>query len=130
MRRHCNQHATGPRHFIVKLSPELTPPLIQDGTVQSGLLAHHLAGLYAIAFRRPGHLSHLQILNADERVVLADRRCGFMQVVFSGVRDFGVDVLDVGFCLFPVVAEFYFASHPALISSQSLLVLLEAVEWR
>ena len=128
--RYCQQHATVPRYLVVELPPELAPSLIENGAVQAALLAYLLAVLFALAFGRLGHVPYLQILNAYERVVLADRRCGFVQEVFSGISDAGVNLLDFRFPLFPVTTEFHLAAHAALVTSKALLMLLEAVERR
>jgi hypothetical protein len=48
--------------------------------------------------------------------------------VFPGVRDLGMNLLDLSLCLLPVVAEFNLAAHTALIPGQPLFVLLEAFE--
>lgn len=85
--RHGQQYAAIPRQLVVQLPPELAPALIKNGTVQTGLLLHPLAVLFVAAPGRPGHIPYLQILNADERVVLADRRGGFVQEVFPGNAD-------------------------------------------
>ena len=94
VRRNGQQHAAVPNYLIRQLASELAPSLIENGTVQARFLRYLFAGLFAIAFGRPGHIPYLQILNADERVALADRRCGFVQEVFAGVSDVGVNLLD------------------------------------
>jgi hypothetical protein len=55
-------------------------------------LRYFLAVLFTNAFGRLGHIPYLQILNTDERVVLADRRCGFVQEILSGVSDAGMNL--------------------------------------
>ena len=60
---------------------------------------------------------------------MADRRCGFVQVVFSGIGNVSMNLLDTGSRFLPVVAEFNLAAHAPLILGQALLVFLEAVEW-
>jgi hypothetical protein len=101
--------------------------LIKHGAVQPRLLTDPFAVLFTVAFGRPGHIPDLQIFNTDERVVLADRCSGLVQEVFAGVGDTGVNLLNSGFLLFPVVAEFDFAAHAPLVAGQSLLVFLETV---
>jgi putative transposase len=128
VRRHRQQHAAAPRHLVIELPSELAPALIEHGAVQTGLLFHPVAVLFAISLGRLGHIAYLQILNADERAVLADRRGGFVQEVFAGVGDAGVNLLDALFRLLPVVAELDLAAHAALVAGQPLLVLLETVE--
>ena len=61
-------------------------------------------------------------------MVLADRCRGLVQKVFSGVGDTGVSLLNLGFFLCPVVAEFDFAAHAPLITGQPLLMFLKAIE--
>lgn len=130
VRRHGQQHTAVPSHLIRQLTSEFTPPLIENGAVQAGLLLHHLAWLFAVALGRLGHVPYLQILNAYERVVLADRRCGLVQEVFPGIGDTGMNLLDAGLRLLPVAAELDFAAHAALVARKALLMFLEAVERR
>ena len=73
MWRNGQQHAAVPQHFIFQLAPELPPPLIENRPVQTGLLHHLFVVLFTISLGRPGHILYLQILNTNERVVLADR---------------------------------------------------------
>ena len=72
---------------------------------------HTLAVLLAIALRRPRHALDLQILNTYERAVLAERGTGLMQEIFSGICNSGVNLLNFGFRLFPVIAELDFTTH-------------------
>ncbi|MNO00151.1 hypothetical protein D3C81_2199730 [compost metagenome] len=78
-----------------------------------------LAGLFATALRRPGHVFHLQILDTDECVVLADRRRGLVQEVFAGVGDGFVNFLNFALLLFPVAAEFDLAGHAPLVTRKA-----------
>jgi len=130
VRQHGQQHAAVPCDLVVELPPELAPALVENGAIQPGLLAHPLSVLLTVALGRPGHVAYLQILNTDERVVLADRCCGLMQEVFAGISDAGVNLLNFGFRLLPVVAELDLAAHATLVARQALLVFLEAVERR
>src|SRR5690606_29472495 len=70
----------------------------------------------------------LQVLNTHHRVVLADGSRGFVQIVAAGVADTGVDFLDFGFRLFPVVAELLFAAHGPLGLCQRLFLAFETIE--
>ena len=125
--RNSQQHAASPSDLMCQLTSELAPPLVQNGAVQAGFLRYLFPGLFAIAFGRPRHVAYLQILNADERVIFADRRCGFAQEVFTGVGDAGVNLLNAGLRLLPVVAELDLAAHAALEARRALLMFLEAV---
>ena len=51
-----------------------------------------------------------------------------MQVVPTGITDMGVDALNAGFRLEPVIAEFGLAAHRLLRFAQGGFVSLEAVE--
>ncbi len=73
---------------------------------------------------------YLQILNTHERVVLANRRCGFVQKVFSGTGNAGVNLLDAGPGLLPVAAELDLAAHAAQVARKALLMFLETVDRR
>jgi hypothetical protein len=53
-----------------------------------------LPRLFDSAFGRPGDIPHLQIFDTDERVVLADRGARFVQEVFSGIGNTGVNLLS------------------------------------
>lgn len=101
--RHSDEQPARPLEFVVQLPAELGPALIEDGFVQAGFGPHVFARRFGAACRRPRHVPYLQVLDAHHRVVLADRGRGFMQVVAAGVADAGMDALDFGFCLLPVV---------------------------
>ena len=130
VRRNGQQHAAVPNYLIRQLASELAPAMVENCAVQARFLFHHLAVLFAVAFGRAGHVAYLQIQNAYERVVLADRRCGFVQEVFTGIGDAGVNLLDAGLRLLPVVAELDLMAHTSLVTGQALLMFLEAVERR
>lgn len=85
VRRHCNKQPASPSHFVFQLAAKLAPPLIEDGAIQPRLLLDPFAVLFTIALGRLGHIPDLQILNTNERVVLADRCGGLVQKVFAGV---------------------------------------------
>lgn len=118
VRRHRQQHAAVPGHLVGKLPSELAPPLVENGAVQARLLRYFRARLFYRALGRARHIAHLYILDADERAVLADRRRGFVQEVFAGIGDAGVNLLDAGLRLLPVVAEPDLAAHAALVTGQ------------
>jgi hypothetical protein len=61
-------------------------------------------------------------------VVLADGGRGLVQEVFADMSDAGMHLLDVGFCLLPIVAELRFARHRPLIPGKTFLMFPEAVE--
>ena len=121
--------ATSPSLFVFQLPPKLEPPLIEDGLVQARLDADVSSRCFCRACRRLGHIPYLQILDAHDRVVLADRRRGLVQEIAANIGDTSVNLLDAGFRLFPVVAELLFTRHGSLIAGKLLLVLPEGVEW-
>ena len=51
-----------------------------------------------------------------------------MQVVAAGVANTGMDALDFGLRLLPVLAEFYFAAHRLLRLAQLAFLSFKAVE--
>ena len=128
VRRYSNDKSAVPSRFVLQLSPEFAPALIVNSAVQARLLFHPLAVLFAIALGRLGHIPNLQIFDGDHGVVLADLARSLVQKVFPGIGDAGMNALDAGVCLLPVVAEFDLATHAALIPGKALLGLLEAVE--
>ena len=58
---------------------------------------------------------------------MAGRGTGLMQEIFSGIRDSGVNLLNFGFRLFPVIAKLSFTTHAALIARKSLLMHLQTI---
>ena len=129
VRWYSQQYAAVPLDLVVELSPEFTPALVKDRTVQAGLLRDLFTVLLAITPRGPRHVLDLQILNTYERVVLAERGTGLMQEIFSGIRYRGVNLLNFGFRLFPVITELDFTAHATLRARKALLVLLETIQW-
>jgi len=125
---HRDQVPTVPRRLVVQLPAELEPTLIENGFVQAGLGPNVGARRFHRPGRRRRHVANLQVLDAHHRVVFADRGRGLVQVVAPGVADAGMDALDVGFRLLPVVAELGLAAHGALRLHQRLFLALEAVE--
>jgi hypothetical protein len=79
--------------LVIQLASELSATLIEYGPFQPCLGPHLAARRIGRARRRPERIPDLPILDAHGRVVLADRRGGFMQQVFAGVGDVGVDLL-------------------------------------
>ena len=114
LRRYEDQLTPVPRQLVLQLAAELEPPLIEDGFVQSGLGPDILTRSFNGTGRRPGHVSHLQVLDTHHRVVLADRGRGLVKVVAARVSDTGMDTLDTASRLVPVVAELLFAAHRLL----------------
>ncbi len=114
LRRHGDEMSAVPRQLVVQLAAELEPALIEDGLVQAGFGPNVFPQRICRACRRPGHVPYLQVLDTHHRVVLADRGRGLVQEVAAGVADAGMDTLDSGFRLLPVVAEFGLAAQRLL----------------
>lgn len=130
VRRDRDQVPAGPGGLVVQLPAKLEPALVEDRAVQAGLGPNPGARRFGGPGRGGGHVAHMQVLDTHHRVVLANGSCGLVQVVAPGVADAGMDALDLGFRLLPVVAELLLAAHGALRLGQRLLVALEAVEGR
>lgn len=130
LRRHGHQPATRPRQLVVQLAAELVPALIEDGFVQARLGPNISSRCIYRTCRRLGQVPYLQVLNTHHRVVLADRGRGLVQEVAAGIADAGMDALDAGFGLLPIVAVLRFAAHGLLRLAQGRFVPLEAVEGR
>ena len=128
LRRHGHQPASVPRQLVLKLPAKLEPALIEDGLVQARLGPNVFSRRINRACRRLGHIPHLQVLDTHHRVVLADRGGALVQVVAAGIADAGVNALDAGFRLLPVVAEFGFAAQTLLRFAQGGFMTLEAVD--
>ena len=112
--RHGDEMPAAPCQLVVQLAAELEPALIEDGLVQAGFGPNVFPQRICRACRRPGHVPYLQVLDTHHRVVLADLGRGLVQVVAAGVADAGMDTLDSGFRLLPVVAEFGLAAQRLL----------------
>ena len=61
-----------PCQLVVQLAAKLAPALVEDGTIQAGLLFHLLAVGFGIALAGLEPIPNLQIFDAHYRVVLAD----------------------------------------------------------
>ncbi len=120
-----DHHPAAPGLFILKLTAELEPPLIEDGSVQSRLGADVSPRLFDRPRRRPGQVPYLQILDHDDRVVLAEHRGELMQMVASDVADPGMELLDAGFGPPPVAGKLLLPAHGPLIPGQTLGMTLE-----
>ena len=126
--QHDQAHATISRHLVAKLPLELAPAPVANGSVKVRCLLYDFAVLLIAALGRPGHVPYLQTLTAYECVILADRHRNVMQEIFVGVSHAGVDLLDPGLRLLPVVTEFDCTAHAALVAREALLVFLKTVE--
>jgi len=124
--RYGHKQAAVPRQLVVQLAAELEPAMVEDAFVQARFGLHVFTRLLGAACRRPGHVPHLQVLDAHHRVVLADSGRGLVQIVPADVGDPGVDTLNSGFGLCPVAAEFDLAAHCPLVAAQTNLMTLEA----
>ncbi len=98
-----HDHPAAPGLLVQKRAAERKPSLIEVGAVQP----HFGAGVFPRLFnrprRRPGHIPYPQTLDHDARVVLAERRAELVQMVAPDVADPGVELLDAGFRLRPVL---------------------------
>ena len=78
--------------------------------------------------RRPGHVGHLQLLDVDDRVVLADLGRAFMKMVATAVGGLGMDLLNPQLLPRPVVAEFHFSTQGLLSLPEALLLPAKTVD--
>ena len=97
-----NQSPPTPLEFVLKLSAKLIPPLIEDGTIESGLFADSVTWLIHCAFSRLAHLGDLQILDENNSVVLAELIGDLVKKVPTGVGYTGVESSEATGLLFPV----------------------------
>ncbi len=95
LRRHNVQNPTTPVKFVLKLSFELKPALIQNGLVESSFLLHTTPRLFHATFCRPRHVGNLQIFQYDRAVVFGYPVCGFMQKIMPNPTNFLVDLLKI-----------------------------------
>ena len=96
LRWHGNNKTAVPCRLVLKLSPKLSPALIEHRPIQAGFLFDHLAVLLVVTLGRLGHMPNLQIFDGDHGVVWADLVQSLVQNVFPGVGDARVNALDVG----------------------------------
>ena len=128
VRRNGDDETAVPCRLVFQLPTKLGPTLIENRTIQAGLLFHVLAVLLAVPPCGPGQIPNLQIFDDDHGVVLADLARSLVQKVFPGIGDAGMKALDSGFRFLPVAAEFHLATHRPLIPGEALPVFLETVE--
>jgi len=117
-----------PSLLVFKLTTELTPPLIENASIQARLGADVSSRLLDRPRPRPGHIPYPQILDHDARVVLAERCGEFVQVIAPDVADPGMELLDAGLGLDPVAGELLFAAHDPLIPRELLCMALERID--
>ena len=127
-RRNLHQSAASPRQLVVQLPLKFMPALIQDRLVQSRFGPDPSPGMADRPLRRPGHVGHLQLLDVDDRVVLADLGRAFMKMVATAVGGLGMDLLDPQFLPRPVVAEFHFSTQGLLSLTEALLLPAKTVD--
>ena len=101
----CRHLPTAPCQLVVQLAAKLAPALVEDGSIQAGLLFHLLTVGFGVAFAGLGPIPYLQIFDTYNRVVLADCCRSLVQVILAGIADFDVNLCNFGFRLFPVLAE-------------------------
>ena len=130
VRRHGNENSAVPVELVFQLTAKLEPALVEDGFVQPRLGCYVFTRCLGSAFARLAHVAYLQILNSDHSVVFADLCCGFVQEVFAGVSDAGVNFLNFPSGFVPVFAVFDLATHLPLVAAQPGLMLLEAAKRR
>ena len=124
---HRHHDPAAPCLLAFKLATEPEPALIKDGSVQPRLGPGISARLPDRPRRRPGHIPYLQIPDYDTRVVFAERRGEFVQMIAPDVANPGVKLLDAGPGPGPVAGELLFAAHGALISRKPLRMALERI---
>ncbi len=117
-RIHQEQHATGPLELITQHSLQLSPPLVENGFVQSGFLPDIASGCLDRSLCGTGHIHHLQVFQHDHRVVFADDRADLMQDGFTHFRDPLMQSRDFRFLKFPVGGKFPFTRQFSLFSGQ------------
>ncbi len=127
-RRYGDQPASVPRQFVFQLTSELSPALIEDGSIQAGFGAHVRARTFKIARRRARHVVYLKVLDTHDRVVFADHGRGLVQIIPASVGDADVDTNDSRLRLLPVPAELLLSTHGLLRPAERGLVLTEAVQ--
>ena len=127
-RGHRNEMATLPLQLVVQLPEKLAPTLIEDRLVESRLGPDACARLLLRAARRCRHMDHLQILDAHERVVFADRGRELVEVVMTGAGDATVQSLNATPGLVPVLAEPDFPTQCLLRFPQRNLVSAKTVQ--
>ena len=87
LRRHGDEPAAVPRQLVVQWAAELEPALIEDGLVQAGLGPDVSSRFLGCAGRRLGHIPHLQVLDAYDRLGRKfDPQPGWAQTAEAAVR--------------------------------------------
>jgi len=81
-----DQQAVSPDHLVFHLPAKFSPPLVEDGLVESGFLPDVPTWLFDSAGGRSGHIAYLEILDDNHRVVFADGGRGLMQQVQTVLR--------------------------------------------
>lgn len=125
---HGDELRAFPGGLVFQLPSEFPPALVKDGPVEPRFLPHLPTGMFACPRGGGRHRLDLQILDHDQRMVLAERGRGLVQKVTSAVCDAAMHPLHSPFGLVPVLRALDLPTHRPLIAGKSLLVPLEAVE--
>lgn len=127
LRRNQTQFAARPGQLVFKLAPELSPSLVENGLVQTGLGTDVPARFVTGAGRGRAHVLHLEVFHDDNRVVFADVRRGLVEEVVSRIRNHGMQLPHFGLLLSPVRGECDLAGKLALFPRQPGLMLAERI---
>ena len=122
-----HERSTRPRELVRKLAAKLAATLVEDAPIETALGVDVCSGILASPFRTRGHINDAKVFHHDKRVVLADRRAGFVEQVAAEACDLAVEARHLRFGFAPIRGELFLTRHAALEECESLLVLLERV---
>src|ERR1700722_15134216 len=128
-RRHGDQPAAVPGQLVFQLTPQFSPALVEDRSIQPGLGPHLAARTRDAASRRVRHVAYPKILDTHNRVVFADRGRGFVQIIPTCIGYPDVKAGEPSLRSFPVLAELLFPAHGLLRFAQPCLRLTKTIPW-
>jgi hypothetical protein len=121
------QRATEPIQFVSDLPSQFAPALIQYASVEPRLRRYVPARFCGGARRARGHVRDSEVFHYDNRVVLADRRAGFVYLILADTRYPGMDRGDSSLSFPPIRGELHLAGKSPLENRKLPLELLKGI---
>src|ERR1700730_17628973 len=104
-RRHGDQPAAVPGQLVFQLTPQFSPALVEDRSIQAGLGPHLAARTLPAASSRARPGASPKILDTQSGVVFAVRGRGLVQIILTCPGYTNVKAGEPSLRSFPVLAE-------------------------
>src|SRR6202041_2391784 len=110
-RRHGDQPAAVPGQLVFQLTPQFSPALVEDRSIQAGLGPHLAPRTLHAASSRARQVAYPKILDTHDRVVFADRGRGLVSIIPTCIGYTDVKAGEPSLRSFPGLAELLFSAQ-------------------